>query len=66
MITRRAKRVTYTRADRVLLAAVALMECGDFGEHDPDGSKRRALNEACDAARAIRDTLPESRRARRG
>jgi len=56
------KRVTYTRADRVLLAAVALMECGDFNAYDPDGSKRRALDAACDAARAIRDQAGRTER----
>jgi len=59
MTGKQAKRVTYTRADRVLLAAVALMECGDFNQYDPDGSKRRALDEACDAARAIRDRVAQ-------
>jgi hypothetical protein len=55
---KRSKRITYTRADRVILAAVDLMECGDFSEQDPDGSKRHALDAACDAAREIRDQLP--------
>jgi hypothetical protein len=54
-MNKRDKRVTYTRADRVLLACVSLMECGDFGEYDPDGTARQALDRAADVAREIRD-----------
>lgn len=55
---RRTKRVTWTRADRALLAIVSLMECTDFGEHDTDGTARRDLDRAADAARRIRNQLP--------
>jgi hypothetical protein len=58
---RTRKRVTYRRADRVIYAAVDLMECTDFNKFDPDGKFRDRLNAACDAARKIREITGEPR-----
>ena len=61
MKRRHGKRVTYTRADRVILAVVDLMECDDFDEQAEPGT-RAALDLAADAARAIRDRQTPPRR----
>lgn len=58
------KHVTWTRADRTLIAIVQLMECGDFHDLDPDGRAWQALSDAANAARRVRDQLPEPRDAR--
>lgn len=44
------RRVTYAKADRALLAIVALAEC-----HDVSEGERVRLNAAADIVRALRD-----------
>lgn len=53
-VNRHGKRVTYTRADRIILAIVDLMECDDFDNQAEPGD-RALLDRAADAARAIRN-----------
>jgi hypothetical protein len=58
------KSVTWTRADRALLAIVNLIECADFADYDPEGRAFRELSAAAEAARRIRNQRPEPLGAR--
>ena len=52
---KRTGKVTYAKADRVISAIAALIECSDFRELDTDGTALRDLDRAADHARRMRD-----------
>jgi hypothetical protein len=59
MATTKSKKVTAAKADRAILASVALIECDDFQEAARDAghgaTALRDLDRAADIARALRD-----------
>ena len=56
-VNTRAGKVTYAKADRVISAIAALIECGDFRSLDTDGTALRDLDRAADQARRMRDSV---------
>jgi hypothetical protein len=54
-------KVTHAKADRVILAVAALIECADFGDYT-DSTTLRDLDRAADQARRIRNAVDEARR----
>jgi hypothetical protein len=59
----KAGKVTAAKADRVILAAVALIECADFGEYNraSGGQLLIALDRAAGLARTVRDNAGSAR-----
>ena len=56
-VSTRAGKVTYAKADRVISAVAALIECSDFRSLDTDGTALRDLDRAADQARRMRDSV---------
>ena len=60
----RQKKVTYTRADRVIIAIAELIECSDFQGKAREAREPMALEalyRAADVARAMRDNTRSTR-----